>query len=374
MRINMFLAVTLAATCGMGQLSAQKAQTAGTTTTALAELSVSQETTNPGGVAQIKVSLTEPKPISTGSFDFSGGYDLLGIALNDPAQHTHGLAWPSASGLRVVTGSPIATFGMSNPDYPILTLTVRMPASAKLGSTLPVHLDASSIQLIDANGSPYQTKVDDGSITVQATSSVEDVIPGSDVVPAGGTFQILGRNLPTDLRIKIVDTDTDLTWVSATEVGGVALAPTEMHGSEILYRTKYGTLSYYAYQRTRDAFPSSYPALTTVEPLFPKTGSSSAAVAFPVAALDTIQALLVQNSHLEPVTVSFSRAYASGVVEQAAPVVLPAASRLARGLSEVFGSPCVDACTVTVTATDSIHAMGAVVDAAMTRVQILAPQ
>jgi hypothetical protein len=342
--------------------------------TAGAELRVSKETTNPGGIAQIKLSLTEPKPISTGYYDFSGGYDLMGISLFDPANATYGLAWFAAGGLRVVTSSPLSTFGMSNPDYPILTLTVRVPAAARLGSVLPVHLDGAALRLVDPAGNPYPTKVTDGSIAVQTTAAVEDVIPGSDVVEAGGTIRILGRNLSSDMKISVDEVTARQTLVvSPSEIDIVVGAPTVMHARGIHYRTKFGRADYYSYQRTHDASSSVYPVLNTLEPLFPGTDSEDVSLALPAAAADEIQAILVQNSHLEPVFVTFSRLTTTGEIEQANPIEIPAASRLALGVSEIFGSACAGACAVNITATDAIHAMGVVVDPAMTRVRVVAP-
>ena len=91
MRVEVLVALALVTTVGAVGLAAQKGGGSGgggggrvTTpvkTTVGAELRLSRESANPNGIAQIKVSLTEPKPISTGFYDFSGGFDdFMGIS------------------------------------------------------------------------------------------------------------------------------------------------------------------------------------------------------------------------------------------------------------------------------------------------------
>ena len=97
-------------------------------------LRVSEETVPAGSVAQIKVSVTEPKPIIHGEMamgmDFS--FDLLGIALYSSQGTVSGIAYRKPGGLQVRFTDPSATMGME-PDYPVLTLAVRVPEGAPAG-------------------------------------------------------------------------------------------------------------------------------------------------------------------------------------------------------------------------------------------------
>jgi hypothetical protein len=380
--VRHLVAVALATTIGTMSLSAQKAAQKGSGSSGGGkisvgvELRVSQEVANPGGIAQIKVSLTEPKPISTGLFGMSGDFgELMGVSLFDSTNSTYGLAWPAPGGLRVVTSSPLSTLGVSAVGYPILTLTVRVPATTIVGTTLPVHLNPSLLRLFDPLGDPYPTKVIDGSITVRPAAAVEDVRPGSDIVPAGGTISILGRNFTPDVRITVSDASTQRpVLISPTQFDVDVKDPVDMHSREIRLRSSTERSSYFSYQRTTVAFVSSVPVLTTLEPLFPGAGATEASVEFPAAPASTIQALLVKNAHLAPVTLSVSRTSAGEDAEWAAPVTLPAASRFALSLSEIFGTPCLDTCVVTATATASVHTMGVVVDEAMTYVRLVGPK
>ena len=72
------------------------------------EIKVANETIPPGGTVQLKVLLTEPRPIMTGtkSFDMDEGtFDgFYGISLNSPGGDTFG--WPATT----AAGFPFATF------------------------------------------------------------------------------------------------------------------------------------------------------------------------------------------------------------------------------------------------------------------------
>ena len=95
-------------------------------------------------------------------------------------------------------------------------------------------------------------------------------------------------------------------------------------------------------------------------------------MAFPAVTLggNKIQVLVVQNTHLEPVTLQITRTV-SGVPESAPDVTLPAASRLVLGLDEIFGSPCVANCAVKVVASSNVQAMGLIGNLALTTVKTI---
>src|SRR4051812_9083248 len=105
-------------------------------------LSVSDEFAPPGGIAQVKISVTEPKPISTGSMfsNFRGFDAFAGLAVMSPANDTYGGAQIRGSQIRFPVLSTTGSFG-SDPDYPILTVAARIPATAPLNSVMPVSIE-----------------------------------------------------------------------------------------------------------------------------------------------------------------------------------------------------------------------------------------
>src|SRR5882724_10955463 len=86
-------------------------------------LRVTNEIAPPGGMAQIKVLLTSPMPITSGNmaFDFSsfGFDDISGIALF--SGDAVGAAVVNHGRLNVTFASPGGTLG-TNADYPLLTV------------------------------------------------------------------------------------------------------------------------------------------------------------------------------------------------------------------------------------------------------------
>src|SRR5688572_32902062 len=94
---------------------------------------VSQETAPPGGMVQMKVRTTEGTPISTGKafFSFRGLASVDGISLVSPSD--------DAVGVAVVDGTDVAVSLVSSSsafvtgEYPLLTVTGRVPIDARMG-------------------------------------------------------------------------------------------------------------------------------------------------------------------------------------------------------------------------------------------------
>src|SRR5437762_1403282 len=86
---------------------------------------VTDEIAPAGGMAQLKVQLTSPKPITTGnmSIDMSGVFfdSIDGIALFSSTGDVAGAAVVNGGRVNVRFTSPNSTFGTSL-DYPILTV------------------------------------------------------------------------------------------------------------------------------------------------------------------------------------------------------------------------------------------------------------
>ena len=119
--------------------------TAATASTTLS-LAVSEESAPPGAIVQVKVSVTEPKPISTGRGRLSGVGKVSGISLRSRLNDAYGVAVVDGSGLDVSVRSPASSFG-TDLDYPVLTVAAQVPASMAIGSTSPVDLELGSLRM-----------------------------------------------------------------------------------------------------------------------------------------------------------------------------------------------------------------------------------
>ena len=133
-------------------------------------LSVSSETAPPGATTQVKISVTEPRPILTGGGHLTvDAFDaVFGIAVIAPGQDTYGVALERGTNIALSVLSPSSSFGM-NIDYPILTIAGRVPASATIGRTFALTLDPTSFHFVDASGVPYPLETNPGQLTVANT-------------------------------------------------------------------------------------------------------------------------------------------------------------------------------------------------------------
>ena len=343
------------------------------------ELRVSHETAPPGGIAQIKVELTEPKPISTGLFKVNGDFgELAGVSIYSPLGDAYGVAIPIAGGLRLHATSSLASLGTGDSDYPLVALTVKVPTTAVVGTVFPIALDPGGLTLTGPGGVKYVATVEAGSLTVGNMPAVEDVIPGSDLVPAGQTVTVLGRGFTPNADLDIENAIISQKLFVSPEQFAITLASDFlMHGARFRLRVDQNDddeteTFYFSYQKTTNAFASKYGALQSIEPVPAFPGATVRKMAFPAVTLggNKIQVLVVQNTHLEPVTLQITRTV-SGVPESAPDVTLPAASRLVLGLDEVFGSPCVSNCAVKVVASSNVQAMGLVGNLSLTTVKTI---
>lgn len=340
------------------------------------ELEVSHETAPPGGIAQIKIDLTEPKPISTGLFKVSGDLgELAGVSIFSPLGDAFGVAIPGPGGLRIVANSSLASLGTGNSDYPMLTLTVKVPTTAVAGTVFPISFDPGALTLTGPGGEKYVATIKPGSLTVGEMPAVEDVIPGSSEVPAGGKVTVLGRGFTPDVELDIENVViSQMQFVSPEELTLTLGTTAVMHGARFRLRLDEGDIEtfYFSYQKTTNAFTSKNALLQSIEPVPAFPGATLRTVTFPGATSPATQAqvLVVKNSHLEAVTMQITRAM-SGKVESAPGLLLPAASRLVLGVDEIFGSSCATTCVVKVQASSNVQAMGILGNPSLTRLRII---
>ncbi len=126
-------------------------------------LKIADEEAPAGGMVQMKVLVTEAKPISTatGRFLFDGLENVDGIAINSPGRDAYGVAVLRAGELSTSVVSPSVTFGM-NPDYPVLTMSGRVAANATSGTAFRFDIDPAAAQFRDRTGAVYPTLIQNG--------------------------------------------------------------------------------------------------------------------------------------------------------------------------------------------------------------------
>ena len=325
-------------------------------------LKIADEKVPPGGIAQVKLFVTEPRPITTagGRFSFDGFDSLEGVALMSPGGDAMGVGVWRGSALALSIVSPSTTFG-TDPDYPILTVAGRVSARAPLGASFLLDMDLASLQFTDPSGTVYPVHGAGGELAVAQNVNVEDVLPGSADLPAGAVVSIPGRGFDRTTRIRFKEALlSDVTFVDPFHMLVTTGEPIPMHGRGIKVVNADGKeTTYFWYQRVRRQFTSSEPTLRDAVAVFDSLQVTSAA--FPVGAGTT--GIGLQNRGDAPVTATAELVDAAGTVLASVPITIGASRSVVADLFEVFGVAYAKSQVVRVRAGGPIQVMGIAVTA-----------
>ena len=249
-------------------------------------LRIADEAAPAGSIVQLKVQVTEPKPISTGhgKVRASGVSTVNGIVLMNEGDDTYGVATVDGNELSFNIVSPSNRFGMQ-ADYPIVGIAGTV-ANASSGSVFPLQLDASAFAFRDPSGTIYPTEMQDGHLTVTPGAiSVGDVKPGSALVPAGGVVRVFGTNFTPTTRLQFGEAAiAQQIFVNSNRIDVVLAQSARMHGMRIRARNddKGGLRSeteYFSYERTT-------PLGASDDSLFRKTVALFAPATYTTATID----------------------------------------------------------------------------------------
>lgn len=254
-------------------------------------LRIADEAAPAGSTVQIKIEVTEPKPISTGRGRIKprGIAQVVGIVLMNTDQDTYGVALLDGDELSFNVTSPSSLFG-TPADYPILGIAGTV-ANASAGTSFPLTIDPAGLGFQDPSGAAYPTEIDNGTLTVASgVVTIGDVSPGSSVVPAGGIVRITGSNFTPSTRLRLGEgvRETSIAeqrFISSNRIDVVLGQTTNMHGLRVRARNDEGKerseSEYFSYERTSAIGASSDAVLGKVVPLFAPASSMSARVDLP---------------------------------------------------------------------------------------------
>jgi hypothetical protein len=169
-------------------------------------LTVGSPTIPAGGVLQMQVFITEPKPILKGKQAVRSGASSAAVANIVPAVGSplgairdaalfstggdvSGVAVMGASGAQFFFSSPLETFG-ENVDTPVITLAYAVRKTATEGQSVPLTLDATNCLWLDPKGNQYPVELKSGTMTVGGTLAISDIVPGAGVYPPGTVISI----------------------------------------------------------------------------------------------------------------------------------------------------------------------------------------
>lgn len=333
----------LAALCASAALLASPARAGEAVDFAGVSLKVLSSRAPPGGAVQLVLTMTEPKPILTGTslLSFGSGLKLMGASLL-----ARGAAVSDFSGTAVVRGggqvvvrttSPSALLGTA-PGVPILTLTLGVSPDAVRGTNGTLALDPAASLWLDPAGQPYPLQVKDGKFEIAGTVSITDVFPGGDVLPAGSTVVVRGVGFQPGAIVEIDGVPVAGTrFVSARELHVTVAAPADLNARNVRVKNPDLTSAkYYAYLRGIWLAPPTRPLLAATDAIYPAQTVTSAW--FPnTAAAGQFLAVSVQNPSAGPAEVTVELRSSTAALLATAAVTLPPWNRIWRDAAELFG-------------------------------------
>jgi len=276
----------------------------------------------PGGIFQWQLSNTEPKPIGHGSTrpQVPTG-PVRGVAVNDPSGHAAGIAVVAPSGITIQIKSPDDPNPLlgTNVDYPVVTMSMPLSASATPGATSTIGIDTGSTTLFQNNSTQYTTlEFNPGTLTIAPSASpfVSDVIPGGGLLADRSSIRILGANFDANTRVSIEGTTivpSEVTLVSASEIDvkicngtvadGAATCPNngtnfQLDGERVRVKNQATNFvnEYYSYPRADDAGSSSTGLVNEVHPMYSRQTYLSATIPF-VHSSTQFTGLSLQNTN-----------------------------------------------------------------------------
>ena len=310
----------------------------------LPTIRVSDEIVPPGGMAQMKVLLTSPKPITTGmmDLDLSGvSFDSIdGIALFSSTGDVVGAATVVNGNVNASFTSPNSTFG-SDAEYPILTVALRLSKFVVPGQKFTVALNPNTSFWKDLLGT-VAFELKPGSITVGGSVSITNVVPGGGFFPAGAQFSIFGMGFTSNTKITVKGISTSsIQYISPTEFRVSVKDGGQLDGALISAQNPdKSTDTYYSYMRGVPQGVSARPLLAQTVPVFSLLTATEAVLPSTVSSLNNSYwtGLALQNPALQLANITVQGRDSVGNVITATAIALPSGARLSREVSELLGA------------------------------------
>lgn len=315
---------------------------AGTDVCTCVELTIPNATVPPGGMLQLQIAITEPKPISKGGQKASFASPMLsspvGLSLFSPGGDASGTAvFTAKKKPRLTLHSPISDMG-NNIDYPILVMAIPVKSTAIPGKTANLVLDGSISQWVDPNGVDYPVVLTNGLLTVGGTLSISNIIPGGGLVPKGTKIAIQGMGFQPDSTVQVNEaTIASQTFVSGNEIDVTLTTDFIMTARRVRVKNPSTNeeVTYYSYQRTSAMGKSANALIAATYPLFSQA-TWSLAYFKPVLHGSQFTGLALQNSTATPSQVRLQLFASDGTLLATTSLKLGAYRRISRDLREFF--------------------------------------
>ena len=301
-------------------------------------LHIPNEVAPPGGMVQMKLLVTEPRPITSGSvgfsFDTSVFDGVCGIALFNPTGDVNGAAVQHGSRVDIRYTS---TTGTSGTDYPIMSVAIAIRQDAIPGQKTQFALDPSSQWLLDLFGLVSLNPIPPATITVGGTISITDVTPGGGVMPPGSVITIhgIGFQPKTQVQLSAIKASS-IQVVSPQEIDVTIAESVDLTGKKIQVVNPDGSQDFYfSYMRGKPLGTSAQPLLAATMPIF-SSRTYTQAMFGPLATPGSGQftGLAMQNQNQADVNITVQVYSASNALMGSSSFALPPSMKIERDLSE----------------------------------------
>jgi hypothetical protein len=300
-------------------------------------LHIPNEMAPPGGVVQMKLMVTAPSPISSGGprFLVDSTFDVWGIELFNPTG--------DVSGAAVINGSQVNVFyttssGTQGSDYPIMTVALHVRPDAVQGSKTQFGLDPLSTWIFGLLGPATLKPMQPATVTVGGTISINNVVPGGGLLPAGTvvTIEGIGFQANTHVQLNAIKASA-IAVINANEIQFTLAEATNMTGQKIEVVNPDGSQdTYFSYLRGIPVRKSVRQLLQHTVPIFSSI-THSKAVFSPMGTLFAHQfsGIAVQNPGLISADVTVSLYSSQNQPLGGATLLLPPGYRFMAEISEL---------------------------------------
>ncbi len=309
-----------------------------TSTTRQISIHIPDETVPPGGIAQMKMLVTQPTPVSTSGprFATTSGTTVVGIQLFNPNGDVNGVAMFSTS---MISVESITSTGTQGSDYPIMIVSLQVSPSTGAGTQFSFNLDSSSTWTLGLLGTATMEPISPATITVGGSISITDVVPGGGLQPAGTIVHVQGIGFQPGTQVQLSNIKaSSITAASPQDIQIVLAEPTQMTGKKIQVTNPDGSQdTYFSYMRGIPLGESSQTLLASALPIFSSVTYSQAVFAPAASSTSQFSGIAVQNPNLAPATVTFALFSSSNSPLGSSTIVIPSGNRLMRDMAELAG-------------------------------------
>lgn len=302
-------------------------------------LKVTDEAAPAGGVAQMQITLTEPKPIIRTrmylEFDESVVEEIVSASIFSETGEALGTAIRKGNLLTIEAASPTGELGNSD-EYPVFAATVRLKPGLAPGTRATFRILPESV-FLDAKGADWViTSNESGSLTVEGSLSIEDVVPGAGVVRAGDPVRILGTGFRAWSTVEIYDAPAmKVRYVSANELVVTFEEDFQIDQRKVeVVNPDLTERAFFPHVRGSEPSGSAYDLLAATKPMFAHKTWRQASMVLPesVSPDGHFAGIALQNPGAEPAVVRLS------IGGFATSVTLLPSEKLVRSLDELFAS------------------------------------